>query len=188
MIVKILSILLCSAFCHSLAEVKTGYFFFTDSEMRRVYNQGGVDVQLCGTQPIYQCIELYGSIEYLRRWGHSEGCHERTSIWALPVSIGLRSTLPIRNLAEIYAGIGPRYFFVHGNNDSCFVPRKIDASGCGGFINTGVLFNLCYGFKLDLFVDASYKQLHFSSSKACTTGHTAQVGGVTVGGGLGTCF
>src|SRR5579883_1849371 len=75
---------------HPLVEVKAGYFFFTDSHMRHVYDQGGVDIQLSGSYPIYKILHVYGSVEYLQKSGHSIHGHQKTSIWAVPLSLGLR--------------------------------------------------------------------------------------------------
>ena len=51
----------------SILELKGGYFFFTDSKMRKVYDKGGVDLQLSGSYPIWKWIQIYGSVEYLAR-------------------------------------------------------------------------------------------------------------------------
>ncbi len=173
---------------HPLVEAKGGYFFFTNSEMNKVYNQGGVDVQLSGSYPVYGCLHLYGSVEYLRKSGHSQGLHEKTSLWELPVSLGLRAVVPLSRTIEYYVSVGPRYFFVYTHNDSPYVPKHMNANGCGGFANTGFLWILRSNVTIDLFGEYSYKQLHFHSSQAGTQGHTVQVGGLTFGGGLGYSF
>ncbi len=173
---------------HPLIEVKAGYFFFTDSVMRHVYDEGGLDVQLSGSYPFYKLLHVYGSVEYLEKSGHSINGHQKTSLWAIPLSLGLRPVFPIGDHLQVYFTIGPRYFFVHAHNHSSYVPKKMHANGCGGFVNTGVLFIIGKHFTIDLFGEYSYKRLHFHSGKPETEGHTVQVGGLTFGGGLGYSF
>jgi hypothetical protein len=173
---------------HPLLEAKAGYFFFTDSDMNKVYNQGGIDVQLSGSYPIYSVLHVYASVEYLEKTGYSEGMHEKTSLWEIPLSLGLRSVFSIQKYLEYYLSIGPRYFFAYAHNDSPYVPRNMQANGCGGFVNTGFLFILPKNVTIDLFGEYSYKTLHFHSTQSGASGHAVQVGGLTFGGGIGYSF
>ncbi len=173
---------------HPLIEAKVGYFFFTDSDMNKVYDQGGIDVQLSGSYPLYKFLHVYGSVEYLEKSGYSQGMHEKTSLWEIPLSLGLRSVFPIGNYVDYYLSIGPRYFLVYAHNESSYVPKHMQANGCGGFANTGFLFILPKNFTIDLFGEYSYKTLHFHNTKTGAHGHTVQVGGLTFGGGIGYSF
>lgn len=171
-----------------LIELKAGYFFFTDSKMQHVYDHGGYDVQISGSYPIYCFLHLYGSVEYLEKSGQSSGGHQRTFLWEIPLSLGLRSIFSINDNLSYYLTIGPRYFFVRVHNHSTFVPEHMHEDGCGGFANTGLLYTLCDHFTFDVFGEYSYKRLHFHSNKPNTQGHTVQVGGLTFGGGFGYSF
>ncbi len=188
MLIRLFVLLLSSSFAFGLVEVKAGYFFFTDCEMRQVYDRGGIDVQLTGTYPIYNFLELYGSIEYLRKHGYSINAHEKTKLWAVPLNFGLRTFYPITDCFKGYITVGPRYIFVHVNNGSLYVPKTMQGNGCGGFLNGGLLYRFYNNFILDVFAEYSYKPLQFCSSQKGTIGHRAQVGGVTIGGGIGTNF
>jgi len=184
---------LCGPIPLPTAEVKFGYFWFNESVMRNVYNHGGADVQLCSSWAIpgLEILHLYGSVEYFRKYGHSLGGHQSTSIWAIPLSFGVQPFFRLGDWIQYYLTVGPRYFFVRANNNSSYVQRHMRANGCGGFANSGLLLDLgeyfgsCFFF--DIFGEYSYKRLHFNSSHYGTEGHTVQVGGWTVGGGLG-CF
>jgi len=171
----------------ALVEAKVGYFFFTNHNMRRVFDQGGIDVQLSGSCPVYSVLHVYGSVEYLKKSGHSTVDHQKTSLWELPLSLGLQAVFPIGDHVAYYLTLGPRYFFVYVHNHSPYVPHRMSANGCGGFANMGFLFTMGH-FTLDLFGEYSYKRLHFHSSKPGTQGHSVQVGGLTFGGGLGYSF
>ena len=156
--------------------------------MRDIFDKGGYDVKISGSYPIYSFIHLYGSVEYLEKSGRSEGGHQKTFLWEVPLSLGLRSVLLFKDNMSFYLTLGPRYFFVHVHNQSSFVPKHLHESGCGGFINTGFLYTLCEHFTFDIFGEYSYKRMSFHSKKAGTQGHTVQVGGLVFGGGLGYSF
>lgn len=169
-------------------ELKNGYFFFGSHEMREIYNDGGWDIQLTGTYPIWQWLQVYGSVEYLGRRGKSENMGQRTSIWVVPLSLGLQGVVTICPQVQYYVTLGPRYFFVHQNNHSSFVDRDISNNGCGGFANTGFHFIFWRHFLIDAFGEYSYKRMHFHPRKTNVVGSTVQVGGYTFGLGLGYAF
>ncbi len=174
-------------FGRPLVDVKVGYFFFTDSKMRRVFDHGGLDLQLSGAYPVYDILHIYGSFEYLKKSGRSLHGDQYASLWEIPVSLGLQPVVSITSHIEYYATIGPRYFFVHSHYHSDYVPKTQNANGLGGFVNTGFLFRVRHA-TFDIFGEYSYKKLHFDSHKPATKGHTVQVGGLTFGGGLGYLF
>lgn len=174
-------------------DVKTGYFFFASKEMRDVYRKGGLDLQLSGSYPVYDFLAIYGSFEFLQKSGRAKssvGHGPQTSIWQIPLSLGLQynTKLCCCEKYRYYATIGPRYFFAHVHNSSSHVPSTLDANGLGGFVNTGFLFQPVEHFIIDLFGEYSYARLHFHSSKSGTQGHTVQTGGLTFGLGLGYSF
>ena len=169
---------------------KTGYFFFTSSTMNDVYTNNGLDLQLSSGYPIINFLRIYGSVEYCKRSGHSLGGNQKTSIWQLPLSLGLQPVVQICKSTPIftYLSLGPRYVFAHVNNDSNFVSRTMNSNGFGGFINAGFQFIPIKHFLIDLFGEYSYTKLNFSSSVANSTGNNTQVGGFTFGGGIGYAF
>ena len=169
-------------------EVKVGYFFFSDSKMRKVFNEGGLDVQLCGSYPIYRWLHIYGSVEYLERHGRSLHGRQKASIWEVPLSLGLKPVIKIYPKVRYYFTLGPRYFFVHAHNKSSFVDRKINQNGLGGFVNTGFNFLPLPHLLIDVFGEYSYKRMDFHHSKSHVHGRTIQVGGFALGLGLGYAF
>ncbi len=171
-----------------MIEAKLGYFFFTDSTMRKVYNGVGIDGQIAASYPIYKWLHVYGSVEYTEKTGHSLSGHQKTFLWQLPISVGLRPVIAIGEHLSYYATLGPRYFFTYVQNSSSYVPKHMSANGCGGFANTGFFYVFNSGFTLDAFAEYSYKVLKFTSNLAGTQGSSAQVGGVTAGLGFGYAF
>jgi outer membrane protein len=169
-------------------ESKVGYFFFSDSKMRKIYDRGGLDLQISGTYSIWNWLQIFGSVEYLEIHGRSLNGHQKAKIWEVPVSLGLRSVIPICQQIQYYFTLGPRYFFVHAHNSSCYVERNMSKTGFGGFANTGFNFFLCDNLFLGVFGEYSYGRFHFHSSRENSYGESAQVGGFAFGAGLGYVF
>jgi len=169
-------------------EFKAGYFFFASSKMREIYNQGGLDLQICAAGSIWDGLELYGSVEYLKRSGNSLGGDEKTSIWQVPVNLGLKPVFTICPQVQWYFTLGPRYFYVHQHNHSSFVMKNKGKSGVGMFVNTGFDFILWKHLLIDIFGEYSYEKIHFHTSKDYVYTKGMQVGGFTFGGGIGYSF
>ncbi len=172
---------------HPALEVKFGYFYFSNSKMRKIFDRGGIDVQISSFYPIYKWLQIYGSIEYLERNGKSSE-DQKTKIWETPFSLGLKVVIPVCNKIQSYFTLGPRYFFVHVHNQSSFVERNLKQNGLGGFANIGLNFSPCNHLLIDLFGEYSYGRLHFHSSKKNNYGQTMQIGGFAFGAGIGYFF
>lgn len=169
-------------------EVKCGYFFFSDSKMRKIYDRGGWDVQISGSYPIWKWLQVYGSAEYLEKYGKSLHDHQNTTIQEYPLSIGLKPVITICPGIQYYFTLGPRVFILHQHNSSSYVNKNISRCGLGGFVNTGFNFIFCDEFFLDIFGEYSYKKIHFHSSRENVETRNIQVGGYTFGLGLGYSF
>lgn len=178
----------CTDLPQPLIEVKAGYFFFASSPMRKVFDQGGLDLQISGAYPIQTYLRIYGSVEYLQKSGHSLGEHDKTSYWAIPLSLGLQPVFEIASYCSYYFTLGPRYFFARVHNHSSAVPRHMKGNNIGGFANTGFQFIISKHFLIDIFGEYSYARLAFHPSTSTAEGHTVQVGGFTFGGALGYAF
>lgn len=167
-------------------EVKAGYFFFASHSMRKVYNQGGFDIQVSGAYPMNDYCRIYASAEYLEKSGHSVNAHDKTSFWAIPFSLGLQPVFKLCKFYPIsyYFTIGPRYYLTKAHNDTSYVSSNMHANGFGGFFNTGFMTQLKKDLFIDLFGELSYAYLKYSSSITNSDGHKAQVGGLTFGLGL----
>ncbi len=169
-------------------EIKGGYFFFSDAKMQKVYNEGGLDVQVSGSYPVWRWLQIYGSVEYLERHGKSLGGHQKTRIWEVPLSLGLKPVITICQKMQYYLTLGPRYFFVQAHHSSSYVDRNMSQNGLGGFVNTGFNFFPCDHLLVDVFGEYSYKRMHFHSYRTNSYGESVQVGGFTFGAGLGYAF
>lgn len=169
-------------------DITGGYFFFSDAKMRKIYNKGGLDVRVTGSYPIWRCFQLYGGVEYLERHGRSFHGHQKTKIWEVPLSLGLKSVITICKKIQYYITLGPRYFFVRAHHHSSFVDRHMSQRGVGGFANTGFNFFPCRNLFVNVFGEYSYKRMRFHASRQNTYEATIQIGGFAFGAGLGYAF
>jgi hypothetical protein len=172
----------------SILEFKAGYFFFTDEKMRKVFDQGGLDLQLCGSTPVWRWLQIYGSVEYLQKSGRSIHGRQKTRLWEVPISLGLEAVAKISKKFQYYFTIGPRYIFVHVHNRSHFVDKTLNENGLGGFANTGFHYFPSPHLVLDIFGEYSYARMHFHAHKKHVKGESRQVGGLVFGGGIGYVF
>lgn len=176
-----------------IVEAKGGYFFFSDEKMRKIYDSGGLDLQLATSYPFYfwknrVSFEIYASVEYLERSGRSLNYHQKTTIWEIPVNLGLKPLFVLSRWIHYYFALGPRYFYVHQHNRSLYVDKIQTKNGIGLFVNTGFNFILREHFLIDIFGEYSYSSIHCHPSKTNVYGQSIQLGGFTFGGGLGYVF
>lgn len=161
--------------------------------MRKIYDSGGLDIQLCASYPLWNLtdrwtLNAYGALEYFHRTGKSINGHQKTSLWSTPINIGLKPVYTINANAQSYFAIGPRFFYVHQHNHSPYVPKNNSKSGLGFFANTGFNYVLCNHFLIDIFGEYSYAKTHFHGGKSNVYTRDIQMGGFTFGGGLGREF
>lgn len=176
-----------------LIEVKTGYFFFTHSKMRKVYDKGGWDIQLASSYPLWNptdrfSLNAYAAVEYFHCEGQSLQGDQKTSLWAVPINIGFKPVFVICPEAQYYFTLGPRYFYIHQHNNSCDVDKNKSRNGVGFFMNTGFDFLLKSCFAFTIFGEYAYAKTHFHSEKTGVYTRNIQVSGFTLGGGLGYAF
>lgn len=173
-------------------EMKAGAFFFTDSSLRKIYDKGGVDLQLAATYPLTDLgcdwtLNAYASIEYFHLNGKSLNNRQKTSIWASPVNLGLRPTFTLNCKSQYYFALGPRYLNLHQRNHSSYVYKNTSKNTFGFFVNTGIQYFFYKNLLIDLFVEYSYAKIDFHPGSQVYTRNT-QVGGITIGGALGYEF
>lgn len=179
------------SFCFSpvFFEIKLGYFFFSDPKMNRIYNRGGVDIQLCGSYPLYKVtnkwnLSAYGALEYFCRSGKSSHGHQKTSVWSVPVNIGLKVAYEMDANKQYYFVIGPRCFYIHQRSHSPYIYKSNSRRGVGLFMDIGLNYSLCDHCMIAIFGEYSCAKIHFRSSKSYIYTRNIPVGGCTFGGGF----
>ncbi|MBN9378629.1 MAG: hypothetical protein J0H93_09665 [Chlamydiales bacterium] len=180
-------------FSRPLFDIKVGYFFFSNPKLRKVYDKGGLDIQLCASYPLWKLtsqwtLHAYGALEYFQRSGRSIHGHQKTSVWSVPMNVGLKPIYTISANMQYYFAIGPRYFYIHQHNHSSYVYKNRSRNGLGFFVNTGFHYFLCDQIVIDIFGEYSYAKIHFRGERSRVYTRTIQMGGFTFGGGIGYDF
>lgn len=161
--------------------------------MRKIYDKGGLDIQLGATYPLCDLgcrwtLNAYGAIEYLQKSGKSLGGEQSTSLYAVPFNLGLKPVFSIDDNTQYYVAIGPRFFYLRQHNRSQYVYENKSRSNVGLFVNTGFTYALSHYVWVDIFGEYSYAKLHFHSRRDTVYTRDIQVGGFTFGGGFGYAF
>lgn len=168
-------------------ELHMGYFFFTDSTLRDVYDKGGLDLQLAGSYPVWKGLQVYGSVGYTEKSGRSLNDYQKTSIYQIPVQVGLRPVFTLCKELQYYFTFGPRYFFIHQHNESSYVKRNQGSSEIGFFANSGINFKPIEHFFIDIFGEYSFGKTHFHAAEGSYS-RNIQVSGLSFGFGAGYEF
>jgi outer membrane protein len=169
----------------ALTDFRMGYFRFSDKSLRHIYDKGVLDLQLVSSFCVWTPLYIYLAGEYIGAKGRSIGGHDRTKVRIVPISLGLQYIQPITYDFRYYLTLGPRVFYFHQKNHGPGVPSQINKWGCGGFVNTGFMYYLSEHIIVDFYGEYSYKRMHFETHKAATSGGHLQIGGLTLGGGIG---
>lgn len=161
--------------------------------MRKVYDRGGWDVQLGASYPLWNLtsrwnIQAYGAVEYFDRSGKSINGHQKTSVWSVPVNLGIKSLYTLTAHMRYYCALGPRYFHLHQHNSSSTIYKNKSRNGLGFFLNTGFTYVLCDHLVADIFGEYSYAKMRFPEEEPHIYTRNIQIGGFTFGGGLGYKF
>lgn len=171
-----------------IGEITGGYFTFSNPKMRKIYNRGGGEVQLRGSYPIWDWLQAYGAVGYQQCNGRSIHGKQKTTIQKVPVSLGVKSVFTICRSLQSYFTLGPRYLYLHQNNHSDYVKRHISRSGFGGFVNTGLVYEICPDLIIDIVGEYAYERVCARSTKHHNYGRDIQVGGYAYSVGLGYVF
>ncbi len=178
-------------------EGNAAYFRPTSDVLRDIYgshwlNSGlKISGKLPFSQPFLQDLYLFGGFNYLDAEGRSIGGDDKTEIRIIPLSLGLDymyTVLDAPNPLKLYLGAGVRYFFVRVKNDVTFVKSRVTKSGLGGVVEGGALYFLDKHFFIKAFADYSFRNLGIINTPSGVSGKGVEVGGLSIGGGIGFEF
>jgi len=171
---------------------KVGYFHPFSTTLQETVS-GGADYQLSIDYRIWKFLCIFVSGDFFIKGGFSTGTHSSTTLWILPITVGIKTLWTIwhsKTLADVivlYAALGPRYYFANARNKSPYVEPNDFASGFGGVGEAGMNY-LHEHFLLNIFLSASFGSIHSQSSMPNIATPPTQVGGLIAGGGIGYCF
>ncbi|MGD2169206.1 MAG: hypothetical protein PVI40_03070 [Chlamydiota bacterium] len=170
-------------------EILPGYFYPTDRRIRETYQTGGFNGQVeLGFFPMKYLVLWTKGGAYWRD-GLTRAQETPTSLLIGSLAFGAKGVYPIIDYLHIYAGIGPRVFFLRIKNNSDFVQRRVNETKVGGAFQLGfwIFPKPSYPLFFDLFVDYSVRKFKFGPSIASER-NNINVNGPTVGLGMGCQF
>lgn len=165
-----------------LSELRGGYFYPNSEKFRKIYNNGGPEVELEFSGTFCESWTVWGNVNYFQRDGDSIGLFDRTNIRMIPLSLGAKYQFEIDYCISPYIGAGVTYTYTQIHNHSDFVKKHVNKNGVGGVVKSGIYIPMTRIFTLDIFLDWYYQQLTFSSH------HKANVGGFRAGIGVASPF
>jgi hypothetical protein len=174
---------------HWFVDANIGYFYPFSHTLREVI-AGSVDYQL---QLTYKWSKHWGAFvggDFFYNTGHSTGDHAKTTLWILPITIGIKAfgtlwaTNDFSQVVQGYVLLGPRWNYIHSSNNSPNVDHHTNGQGFGGMGGLGLSY-LVHQFTVNAIVNFSFANLHAHSDKHNVKAPNTQVGGMVIGGGIG---
>lgn len=189
-------------------EIRGAYFSVQNKAIKKVYSSHWIDYQVEAAKRVHPFIEIFGGVNWTYRQGHTkryfgfygEEFRDRTRIYVLPVSLGVKLIYPILPYVDAYVGAGACYSFLKIKNFcredySYFMPRSpfkkaIYKSQFGGVFKIGFQVALSKSTFLDFFVDyfaQTFRISHKRDSRDVIK-KVADCSGFKFGAGFGVYF
>lgn len=172
-------------------EVKPGYFFFTDKDMRQFFDRGGFTFRIETGYKFWGPFMVWVDGGYFQKEGRAIGGTEKIEFKLASITLGLKLIYYFHDRVAVYAGAGPRLLMMMMRNYSPFVRGDDNAIGIGGGFDGGVwLFPIARwpNVLIDLFADYSLKTMKVEPDEISSTDSDVNVSSTTIGIGLGVRF
>lgn len=175
------------------AVVKVGVVYPVTKSLRSTYSSGFPIYELEGNYRTCTGWGVWGNVSYLTKKGHAkvdlENCCEctldhsnlksGTRMGLVQFGLGLEYAFDISCNLSANFGIGPTYSYINIKNDSNFGSNKINKSGFGGIIKSGLFYYFYDCFHADLFLDYTFTEFNIKHFDYAT---------ISFGVGLGASF
>lgn len=174
-------------------EFRVAYYAPQSDRFQKVYGDSLVDYQFELSKPFYFNWDVWLDVSVATKKGESSYFHDRTRIWIVPISLGLRYQFELCDFWNLYLGAGFNYSYVQLHDDSYYVKRHVSDWNFGGLFKVGLKKEFCGCYLVDLFVDYLAQDFdpdkkHRSSSYGYVEKHRLNVSGFKAGIGLGYQF
>lgn len=171
-------------------DANVGYFYPFSKNLRSSI-PGGVDYQLSISYQPFNHFGAFLSGDFFIRDGTSTSSHSKTSLWILPISLGLRGTIDLWEREDqkliVYSILGPRWYLVSATNHYRYVDAHNFCQQIGGVGGLGLAY-LYKHLTVNIILDGSYGKVQTTTKIPNVKTPSTQVGGLVAGGGLGLNF
>ena len=168
------------------AEAKASYFYPTGGAFREVYSGGalyGLEFDCQAWKQLY----VWADICYFTKTGHTVSDQDYTRLTMVPISSGLKYIYN-KHRAQPYVGIGVETTYLQIHTNSQYLIRSNSNWGIGGIFKAGVFIVPYRSIVVDLYVDYSQMKVYMSSHNKSVVVQSANLSGVSFGGGVGYRF
>lgn len=172
------------------AEIKPCYFYPTSHTMKEIFNNGGGSVRGEIGYFFNKTIAAWLDGGYFQETGKAIHADYNVDIRLGSLTLGLKAFGWIQDWCALYAGVGPRAFFLRLHNHSPYVDPYNNKNLIGTGLTGGVWFlpGSNRNVIIDFFLDLSIGNAHFSHSSKGSEMHNVLVNGLSIGAGLGYKF
>jgi hypothetical protein len=172
-------------------EVKPGYFYFTDKDMREFFDNGGFTGRIETGYKFWGPLMVWVDAGYFQKEGHAIGGSEKIDFKLGSITLGLKAIYYLHDRVAVYAGAGPRLLMMIMDNDSPFVRSEDHEIEIGGGFTGGFWFfpvRSCPNIFIDLFGDYSLKTMSVEEDEISSLDSDVNIGSLTGGLGFGLRF
>lgn len=190
-------------------ELRGAYYHIPSKTVKNIYSSHWIDYQVEAAKRVHPFIEVWGGVCWAYKQGNTTRIYgsykdefkDRTRMYILPISLGLKGIYSILPCVDIYAGAGVCYSFLKiknfckerysefGLSHSPF-KKAIYRNQFGGVFKIGVQFAMSTSTFLDIFVDYNIQSFHMTHKRDLRDifKHDANCSGFKVGAGFGVYF
>jgi hypothetical protein len=174
-----------------LVAFKPAYYYLTDSNMRRFFDDGGFTFRIETNYKFSKYFAIWLDGGYFQKEGNAFSGPYDYKLKLGTVTLGLKAIYNFNDYIATYVGAGPRLFMLLMHNSSPHVRSEDNQVGIGGGFDGGFLiypFKSSPNFYFDLFADYSCKNMSLEEDEISSKDFNVDVSGVTLGLGIGVRF
>ena len=190
-----------------MVSLDQGYFVPQAKVLRDIFScsgsKGGYFVEGALRYNAWKCLYLELNSSYFGRKGRALiiptsstgsccnkpcGCGECVDFKMPTIGFGLKYYYWFRDYVSLFVGGGIKGFFVRIKNDSPYVAHCNNKNAVGGFVHTGLLFDVYKGLFLELFADYLGARVKCPCDNTSSVTYKLNVGGFAGGLGIGYKF
>lgn len=150
-------------------QIRGSYFYPTSKELRNGFSRVWLDYQFEVETDIACNWQTWANVGWTLKEGGKhffDGYEEKTRLWILPISTGVRYLIPVTRCVNLYLGAGVSYTIVRAQEKYPYFSdaKKYESDGHWGLVGkSGLQWTLSDYTFLEIFAD--YYNHHFKVSR-----------------------